>query len=62
MNYFKTKKLMDKYCNCPKCGSDSLGNGQGGLIIECETFRRWCKCGFDKTVTAEDVEIKLSVK
>lgn len=60
MNYFKARKLMIKYAYCPKCGSENLGNGQGGITLENDTFRRWCKCGFDKTVNEDDK--KMGVK
>lgn len=32
--------------NCPKCGSDTLGNGEGALLVNENLFTRSCKCGF----------------
>lgn len=47
MNAFKSVQLMQKYNNCPSCDSDKIGNGEGKLIIEDETFYRSCKCGWE---------------
>lgn len=54
MNFLKSMELMEKYCDCPKCGNEYIGNGQGGMTVEDDTFRRWCKCGFDITVDEDD--------
>lgn len=32
--------------DCPKCGSDKLGNGEGALIVNENIYTRSCKCGF----------------
>lgn len=55
MNYKKSMRLMEKYCDCPKCGNEYIGNGQGGITVEDDTFRRWCKCGFDIIIDDNDV-------
>ncbi|WP_434793115.1 hypothetical protein TPDSL_23050 [Terrisporobacter petrolearius] len=57
MNWLKSMELMEKYIYCPTCGNEYIGNGQGGIIVEDDTFRRWCKCGFDITVNEDDEEI-----
>lgn len=49
--------LMEKYRKCPNCGNTAIGNGQGGIIIEDETFTRICKCGFKITVNENDQEV-----
>lgn len=59
MNYLKFKELMGKYADCPTCGNEYIGNGQGGIIVEDDTFRRWCKCGFDITVNKDDEKIEI---
>lgn len=59
MNYFKAKELMEKYADCPECGNEYICNGQGGIIVEDDTFRRWCKCGFDITVNEDDEKIEV---
>ena len=56
MNIWKSVKLMRKYNSCPVCGSDRLGNGEGKLLIEENTFHRSCKCGW-KIETNEDGKI-----
>ena len=54
MHYKDLMKLMDKYAECPKCGNECIGNGQGGLIVDEDTFKRWCKCGFEITVSEKN--------
>jgi len=49
----KVCELLNKYGKCPKCGNEYLGNGNGTLEVEDETFKRTCKCGF-KIITDED--------
>lgn len=56
MNVLKSVQLMRKYNNCPACGSDKVGNGEGKLIIEDETFYRSCKCGWE-VKTDEDGKV-----
>ena len=53
MNMLKSIELMDKYGECPDCGNEMIGNGQGGIVVEDGTFRRFCKCGFDITMKME---------
>ncbi|HCL4549710.1 DUF3797 domain-containing protein [Clostridium botulinum] len=51
--------IMKKYEKCPKCGSNRIGNGEGGIIIEDDTYTRTCKCGFKITINEdgkEDIE------
>lgn len=55
MNYIKSMLLLEKYADCPNCGSDLVGNGEGGIVVEDDTFRRFCKCGFDITVNEDEV-------
>ncbi|MGG3987310.1 DUF3797 domain-containing protein [Bacillus smithii] len=47
MNY-----IIKKYLKCSKCGSDKIGDGEGMLEIDDDTFKRSCKCGWT-------VEIKV---
>lgn len=62
MNMFKSMQLIKKYAKCPKCGNDKLGNGQGGLIVEEDTLRRFCKCGWNITVDGNGNEIKKEIQ
>ena len=59
MNWNKSRKLMEKYANCPNCGNEYIGNGQGGLQLEEDFLRRWCKCGYDITVSEDGEVLKL---
>lgn len=56
MNVVDSMELIKKYANCPECGSDKIGNGEGSLIIEENIFKRGCKCGYSITV---DKRIKV---
>ncbi len=40
MNAFRLLEIMPKYEKCPNCGSTTIGNGQGGIIVEDDTFTR----------------------
>jgi transcription elongation factor Elf1 len=57
VNIVDSTQLLKKYSNCPDCGSDKLGNGEGTLNIENEVFERTCKCGWSVTV---DKRIKFN--
>lgn len=57
MNAYKLLEIMPKYEKCPNCGSTTIGNGQGGIIVEDETFTRTCKCGFKITVYENGNEV-----
>lgn len=41
--------LMNKYGNCPDCGSDRLGDAEGEGKLD-HVFIRSCKCGFEVEV------------
>ena len=58
MNCMKVLALMQKYADCPSCGNSMLGNGEGKLIAEDNTFTRECKCGFKITTDEGGNEIK----
>lgn len=53
--------LMKKYATCPSCGKESLGNGEGALIIEDEWFYRGCDCGYQIVVNEEDLPLDLNL-
>lgn len=36
-----------------------ISNGEGGVIIENNTFRRFCKCGFDITLDGARNEMEV---
>jgi Domain of unknown function (DUF3797) len=56
MNIVDSLTLMKQYGDCPQCGNDKLGDGEGTLNIENEIFTRTCKCGFEIKV---DKRIKV---
>lgn len=50
MNVCDYLQIAEKYIHCPKCGSDKIGNGEGTLNVDDDTYRRTCKCGFQVEV------------
>nr|WP_309145155.1 DUF3797 domain-containing protein [Brevibacillus sp. HB2.2] len=46
VNAWKAVQLMKKYSKCAECGSEVVGNGEGTLDINDDTFKRTCKCGW----------------
>ncbi|KEH91649.1 hypothetical protein Z962_p0024 (plasmid) [Clostridium botulinum C/D str. BKT12695] len=58
MEAFKVVSLIRKYEKCPVCGNDKVGNGEGRLVVEEDTFERTCKCGFKITLDSDGKEIK----
>jgi hypothetical protein len=50
MNAMLFLQIMKKYGKCPDCGSEKLGNGEGTLEVDDDTFKRTCKCGFEKVI------------
>lgn len=58
MNAFKLLEIMPKYANCPDCGSNKIGNGQGVLIVENNTYTRSCECGFSITLDENENEVE----
>ena len=47
MNAIRTVQLLGEYAECRNCGSDKLGDGEGTLNIDENTFTRTCKCGWE---------------
>ena len=46
MDSNKAIDLINKYAVCPKCQNSLVGDGEGTLEIDKNTFIRSCKCGF----------------
>ncbi len=42
----------------PRCGNNKIGNGEGGIIIEDDTYTRTCKCGFKIKINEDGKEIR----
>ena len=53
MNARKSIELMRRYSKCKNCGSETIGNGEGALIITVDTFIRSCKCGWKVEIKEE---------
>lgn len=58
MNAMKVIELTAQYATCPNCGSLSIGNGEGAIIVDDEYFTRKCKCGFKVKVNEYGEETK----
>lgn len=57
MNLRKSLALMEKYAECPQCHNNTIGAGEGVLIVEDETFFRSCKCGWSIKTDEEGKEL-----
>jgi iron(III) transport system ATP-binding protein len=62
MGIDKYLKLAKKLNNCPNCGNEYIGNGEGSLEIREHTFSRSCKCGYSVTVDEDGKVLKESGK
>ena len=62
MNYKVSMELINRYADCPKCGNEHIGNGQGGLIVDDDIFKRWCKCGFEIIINEKEYIYLESLK
>lgn len=51
MRMLRTLELVKQYEDCPSCGNNFLGNGEGTLTVTDDTFTRTCKCGWMVEVT-----------
>ncbi|SHF56017.1 protein of unknown function [Desulforamulus putei DSM 12395] len=60
MNASAVFQLIPEYINCPKCGNDQIGNGEGKLIVSRDMFIRSCKCGFKITLDQNGKEINIT--
>lgn len=54
MKIMKALELANKYNVCPKCGNEYVGDGQGSVNIEGNTFLRTCKCGWKVEIKVEE--------
>ncbi|NEZ76673.1 DUF3797 domain-containing protein [Clostridium botulinum] len=59
MNSRELMPIMKKYEKCPKCRNNKIGNGEGGIIVEDDTYTRTCKCGFKITVDENSKKVNL---
>lgn len=46
MNAMEYLRIAPLFNDCPNCGNDKVGGGEGGLNVDDNTFKRSCKCGF----------------
>lgn len=44
MDYLRVAPFIN---DCPSCGNQFVGNGQGTLEVDDNIIRRTCKCGFN---------------
>ena len=62
MNAYDLLKIAPFVNNCPNCKSDKIGNGEGSLKVDDNTFTRTCKCGFEITIDSNNSTSKAVVK
>ena len=53
MNALNAAELIELYETCPNCGNKMIGNGEGTIEINKNTFKRTCKCGFSIVIESE---------
>ena len=48
MTFLEACELLEKYAQCPKCGSSTIGGGKGAISVDTVkgTFARSCSCGW----------------
>lgn len=46
MEVGRALELINKHVKCPDCRNGFIGNELGGLFIDDDIFKRWCKCGW----------------
>ncbi|MEH7116137.1 DUF3797 domain-containing protein [Neobacillus vireti] len=54
MDALKAVELLNKFNNCPKCGSEKVGDQEGSVEIHDDKFKRTCKCGWSIEVTVKN--------
>ncbi|OME29363.1 DUF3797 domain-containing protein [Paenibacillus sp. FSL E2-0274] len=54
MKIMRALELAKEYNTCPECGNQYVGNGEGTVSIESNTFRRTCKCGWKVEIEVEE--------
>ena len=54
MKYQDTRRALELYGNCPKCGNDSIGNGNILEIGENRIFRSCKKCSYSVTAILQE--------
>ncbi len=62
MNFQDTLRALKSYGNCPKCGNDSIGNGNILEIGENRIFRSCKKCGCSVTAVLQNDGSFLEMK
>ena len=53
MNSVNAAELIKRYETCPNCRNKMIGNGEGTIEINKNTFKRTCKCGFSIIIKSE---------
>lgn len=59
MDYLRIAPFVN---DCPNCGSDLLGNGQGTYELKDNTIKRSCKCGFKFEYDSRNGTTKTKIK
>ncbi|PFH81650.1 hypothetical protein COI81_28970 [Bacillus cereus] len=59
MDFLRISPLIN---DCPNCGNQFVGNGQGTLEVDDNIIKRTCKCGFNFEYDVEDGTSKAKIK
>lgn len=57
MDASKAVVLLQKYNECPECGSDRTGDNKNVVKIHKDTFFRSCECGWSVKVVEGDADV-----
>ncbi|WP_088363342.1 DUF3797 domain-containing protein [Bacillus cereus] len=59
MDYLRISPLIN---DCPNCGNQIVGNGEGTLEVDDNVISRTCKCGFNFKYDVNTGVIKKKIK
>lgn len=59
MDYLRVAPLIN---DCPNCGNEFVGNGQGTLEVDDNLVKRTCKCGFNLEYDVNNGTTKKRIK
>jgi transcription elongation factor Elf1 len=62
MNAFDFLRIAPFINDCPNCGSEYVGNGQGTLTVNNNIVERTCKCGFNFKYDIANGTTKTKIK
>lgn len=59
MDYVRIAPFIN---DCPSCGNQMVGNGQGSIEVNDNVVKRKCKCGFNFEYDSNNGTTKAKIK